>query len=1125
MQLAHAMIASFDQYSDRPALAERRPVPRSNEDIQALGSTLRDHYESVTYRELSGRVLSVATQFTRTGPALEAGDTVAFLGYAGIDYVTADLACNMARLVTVPLQTSSSADQQRTILSETTPRAIAVSSPLLERAATLVIATPSIERVIVLDHRGGNDEHVRRLENLTEAQPLRPATLDLSQAPFAGSGTSAEDDPAMLLYTSGSTGAPKGAIYPERLVTAMWGGAGWSEFFAQESAVSNFHYMPMSHVAGHSSVRSTLARGGLTHFASSYDLSTFFDDLRLAAPTELSLVPRICAMIHQEHQRRLQAERARALDAGSPDESLDESVRATMRTEIFGGKVSWASCTSAPLSPQLKKFMEELLEIEVHELYGTTEIGGVLSDGAFLCPPVIDHRLEDIPELGYYSSDRPDARGELLVKSRSTIPGYFRRPDLNERIFTADGYYRTGDIAARDATGAVRIIDRKNAVIKLSQGEFVAIPSLEVTYVSRSPLLRQAFLYGDSSKTYILAVAVPSPELIEEHAGDTAAMRDHLLGEFRRIAAELSLNSYEIPRDLLVETEPFTESNGLLSDHRKLVRPELHRRYGAKLGALYDRLEAASQDRLKALRTTAGHAPTLDTVTAAIRITLGGTPETVPPTARFRDLGGDSLSAVELSRLLEDVLGVRVPVNTIASESHDIERLARTIDSRLRSGRTTPTPGRIHRRADVLSASDLALSHFLGETFTPAPPASAGSRADGHGTALVTGANGFLGRFLCLELLRHASASDGRVVCLVRATDDAAARARLRTTFATDDGLLEEFDRLSTRLEVVAGDLGEPELGLAPETWQRLAHDVDHIFHAGAMVNHALPYDELFDVNVAGTAEVVRLAATARRTPVVFVSSIATALLATDRPALDEDADIRHGLPEIALQGRNVEGYAVSKWAGEVLLRAAHDELGLPVTVIRASMILAHSRFRGQINVPDTFSRLLYSLALTGVAPASFYADDGARAHYDGLPVDVVAASIVDIARARPAGHATYHVVNPLDDGVSLDSFVGWLDDAGLKLTRIDDHGDWFQRFRSGLHALDERERQASVLPLLENFTVPEPAVRGSMIVADRFTEHLRARGRADRIRSLDAQFAAKSLADLETALGRTFRT
>ena len=99
-------------------------------------------------------------------------------------------------------------------------------------------------------------------------------------------------------------------------------------------------------------------------------------------------------------------------------------------------------------------------------------------------------------------------------------------------------------------------------------------------------------------------------------------------------------------------------------------------------------------------------------------------------------------------------------------------------------------------------------------------------------------------------------------------------------------------------------------------------------------------------------------------------------------------------------------GYANSKWAGEVLVREAHALCGLPVAVFRSDMILAHSRYAGQLNVPDMFTRLLLSLVATGIAPRSFYQTDAQgnrpRAHYDGLPVDFTAEAITALGAQEP---------------------------------------------------------------------------------------------------------------------------
>jgi fatty acid CoA ligase FadD9 len=209
-------------------------------------------------------------------------------------------------------------------------------------------------------------------------------------------------------------------------------------------------------------------------------------------------------------------------------------------------------------------------------------------------------------------------------------------------------------------------------------------------------------------------------------------------------------------------------------------------------------------------------------------------------------------------------------------------------------------------------------------------------------------------------------------------------------------------------------------------------------------------------------------------------------------PAADfvEDGDIRAISPVRSIDESYANGYANSKWAGEVLLREAHDLCDLPVAVFRSDMMLAHSQYVGQLNVSDMFTRLIFSLVVTGIAPGSFYQTDAAgnrrRAHYGGLPVDFVAASVVTLGAQTTQttqttrGFRSFDVMNPYDDGVSLDTFVDWLTDAGHQIHRIDDYREWVARFETTLKALPEKQRQYSVLPLLNAYREPEKPLRGA---------------------------------------------
>jgi hypothetical protein len=1120
MNLKAQMNSVFERFSERPALADRRSIPKSNRERDMFDSEVLDQYETLSYEELRRRVLAAAAQLHGrqiVKDPLASGDRLALLGFPGIDFTTIDFACNLAGVTTVPLQTSGTLEQHRRIIDETSPRAIAVSISFLKHAQKILFHADSVDRLIVLDYRGGDPSHQRILQSTASSLPVTPELLELNPSHGDGFGDIRDDHLSMLLYTSGSTGTPKGAMYSSRLVREMWGGEGWSEFFAEQEQIASFHYMPMSHVAGHSSVRSTLSRGGVTYFASTPNLANFFEDLALARPTELSLVPRICELLHQEYQRRVESLREETGDYSS------QAVLESMRTSVLGGRVEWASCTSAPVSVELKAFMERLLGIELHELYGTTEIGGVLADGQFLMPPVIDYRIDDVPELGYFRTDHPSARGELLVKSTSTVSGYFNRPDLNAEIFTEDGYYRTGDIAAVDSNGTVRIIDRKNSIIKLSQGEFVALPSLEAIFVASSALIRQVFLYGRSDWSSLVAVVVPT-DLAQSAVPDKErpqTMAKRMLDELRHVAEREHLNSYEVPAAVIVESEPFSEENGLLSDHRKPVRPRLHDKYQSQLEAIYEQLVTARDDALTDLIAHGAKNETVSTVRDAAALTLQIEPATVSIDAKFRNLGGDSLTAVHLSRLLNQIYGLHIPVDVLVSEARTLADLGEYIDDKRKQREWLATFEEIHtsdRR--TLHAAELTVERFLSSraTINPSSPHSGAS----HGV-FITGASGFLGRFLCLEWLRRFAGTTRRVTCLVRANSHAAARARLRATYTSSPQLLNEFDRLAGNLDVVAGDLAEPRLGLDEQTWKSLSQDIMHIVHAGAMVNHALGYRELFAPNVAGTAEILHLALTGPLKSITFMSSIATALLPRTGEPITERADIREALPQIEDTGGIVDGYAATKWASEVLLRNANERYGVPVTIFRSSMILAHTHHLGQINVPDTYTRLLFSVLKSGILPSSFYAAGGAHAHYDGLPVDVVSETITSLVQDETSKYRTYHLVNPFDDGVSLDRFMEWLTEAGVNLLRVGEYDLWVERFKMALSVLDDDDKRASLLPLIDGFRTPEEPVRGSLIDSTDLHGALERVGIADRLQPLSREFVLKSVRDIEYVFGTSF--
>ena len=241
---------------------------------------------------------------------------------------------------------------------------------------------------------------------------------------------------------------------------------------------------------------------------------------------------------------------------------------------------------------------------------------------------------------------------------------------------------------------------------------------------------------------------------------------------------------------------------------------------------------------------------------------------------------------------------------------------------------------------------------------------------------------------------------------------------------------------------------------------------------------------------------------------------MATTYLIDRGTGSDEDSPLVEGI-DLDTYGM---GYGTSKWAAEQVLHSAHRRFGLPVNVYRGDMMLAHSRYHQQINVPDIFTRLLASVVMTGLAPASFhpFEPDGSRsrAHYDGLPVDFVAAAIVGISLEPHDELRTFHVVNHhVDDGISLDTFIDWIEEAGYVLERVPAYGDWLGRFETKLRMLPEAKRQLSSLSVLGSLRRARPVE--TMVSSKRFQDAVRALPIGPDVPHLSRGFIRKCLEDM----------
>jgi fatty acid CoA ligase FadD9 len=1114
-------------YAERPALGERAFVLETTPAGQAV--RFLPEFRTISFAAVWQRTVELATGLVRDRrTALEPGEVMGIIGFGSIDYVLADLACLYAGVTSAVLQMSMPAEDLMHIINEGRFAGIACTREGLPGLLEVLPSCRTVRSVVVMDLHEGATRETAELERVRAAAALPVLTLDeaaaqgRAAAPLAPWRPAAGTDPlATLMYTSGSTGFPKGALLTQRVWRSHWQ-LRWLTQLARFPSIS-LNFYPLSHAMGRNTLLRTLILGGVTHFTLASDMSTLFEDIRLVRPTFLNLVPRISEMFHQSYlgeRQRLERTGVAAAEAG-------ERVRAVWRGTFLGDRLTAAMIGSAPTAPETAQWLATCFEIPVYEGYGSTEAGVLSVDGMISRPTVSDYRLVEVPELGYRLSDKPYPRGELVVKTSQSIPGFFQNEAATRALYDDQGFLKTGDIVEERGPDQIQWVDRKNNVVKLAQGEYVTLWRLETLFTGGSPLLDQVYLYANSQRAYPLAVAVPEWTAVQERLAQAdpppETVKQLLRGEFNRIAGAAQLRPYEVPREILVEPEPWTRENGFLTGVNKPARPQLKQRYGERLEALYRQLEDQQRQDLAGLGQDPGQP--LEARVAHAAAAVLGVPDIDLAAGSFRDLGGDSISALNFALLLEEICGEPVPAAALLNPGSTLLALVRQLEAR-RGRDALPSFGAIHGKdATGIRAEDLTLARLLDPGSLAEAAKVAAQPLAPVTTVLLTGANGFLGHVLCLEWLERMARAGGRVVALVRAADDQAAAARLEAAYRTGDARLpQRFATLAgERLTVLAGDLAAPRLGLAPEVYAQLAQEVDLIVHPGALVNHVYSYEQLFEPNVLGTAQLVRLALHGRRKRFDYVSSIGVLAGARGSGKVMEVAGVDALQSIWPASGGYAFGYATSKWAGEVLLKELHERFDAPVRVFRPGMILPDRRFRGQANVPDLLTRLLVSVVCTGLAPRSFYAGGrGKPEHYDGLPVDFIAAAMVLMSSAEREGHATYQVSNAhWDDGVSLDTLMDWVATAGYPIERVADHAAWFSAFGDRLRQLPAEQRQHSSLPILHQWAEPSPAGASERVDASRFSREvrrLRPCGEAG-IPQLNEAFVHKYLADLR-ALG-----
>ncbi|OKH26445.1 type I polyketide synthase [Chroogloeocystis siderophila] len=348
----------------------------------------------------------------------------------------------------------------------------------------------------------------------------------------------------------------------------------------------------------------------------------------------------------------------------------------------------------------------------------------------------------------------------------------------------------------------------------------------------------------------------------------------------------------------------------------------------------------------------------------------------------LHDLGLDSLMTVELIGLIRAELHVDLPVRALIEDS-SIANIAAQLINQLITGSS---------QVDVaVNAVDLDAEAVLDSAIYP--NTTCNELVIEPSVILLTGATGFLGAFLLQELLEQTQAE---IYCLVRSPDIQSAKIRLQQNLESY-GLWNEHFR--SRIIPILGDLSQPQLGLTNEQFQKIASEVDTIYHNGALLNYVYPYSKFKSINVLGTQEILRLATLVKVKPVHHISSVAVFESSAYHGKLLTESDPIDQSEGIYL------GYSQSKWVSERLVLIARDR-GLPVCVYRLPLVSGHSQ-TGVWNTNGFLCRMIKGCIQMG----SIMTDLDLM--LDLSTVDYNSRAIVHLSRQKESLGKAFHLQNP----------------------------------------------------------------------------------------------------------------
>lgn len=563
-------------------------------------------WQSISWGEYFDKAAQIGAGLSELG--IKKGDRVAIFGNTRVEWAVADCGILGIGAVTIPIYQSSIPSEAEYIINNADVKVLFVENQaLLEKWRTISYNTTSVEWVIPFEVTNSGDSRVIQFSRFLE---MGQRKLQENSDFFISSCEDRQrDELATIVYTSGTTGVPKGVmISHEQIMSEI------EDVFrvldVSESDVS-LTFLPFAHIFGRVEHFAHVNVGFTMAYAESIDrIRNGLIDIR---PTFIAAVPRIFEKIYNgvisqaesvPSKKKifqwalkigLQVSDARVQKRSLPITTLLQYQLARKLvfdklSEKLGGRLRFAISGGAPLSKEIARFFHAA-NIYVLEGYGLTE-----TTAAVFINSLYDYRFGTVGKAVGDVETKIADDGEILIRSKKVMLGYYKNDEATNEVLSKDGWFATGDIGELTSDGFLRITDRKKDLIKTAGGKFIAPQKLE-NMLKLNKYISNVLIHGDKRKFVVALITLNFEEINKLADEKNIATRDHaqlarhpaVREIIRQAVAEVNsqVASYDSIKNFDILPEDFTIESGELTPSLKVRRKFCDKKFAAVIDRLY----------------------------------------------------------------------------------------------------------------------------------------------------------------------------------------------------------------------------------------------------------------------------------------------------------------------------------------------------------------------------------------------------------------------------------------------------------------------------------------------------------------------------------------------------------